>query len=104
MSRTAAALARANSRLFAHFGEEAVLRGGEPITVVVAQNVAIMGEYGQVERLVTTATFHDAVVPRARDTLHIVSGPAAGVWRLDEPTKRNGAEGVREWVLVPVTS
>lgn len=102
-SRAASILARANDRLFAHFGEEAVLRTGEPVTVVVSQDVAIFGEYGQIERLVTTATFRDTVVPRARDTLHILTGSAAGLWRLDEPTKRNGAEGVREWVLITVT-
>ena len=103
MSRAEALLARANNRLFAHFGDEAVLRISEPVTVVVAQNVAVMGEYGQVERLVTTATFRDAAAPRARDPLHILTGAAAGLWRLDEPTKRDGAEGVREWVLVPFT-
>ncbi|MDX9717241.1 MAG: hypothetical protein RBT67_07700 [Thauera sp.] len=103
MARTDAALARANNRLFAHFGEEAVLRGGERITVVVSQNVAIVGEYGQIESLATTATFSAANKPRARDTLHILAGPSAGLWSLDEPTKRDGAHGVIEWVLVPVS-
>lgn len=104
MSRTAAALARANNRLFAHFGEEAVLRGGEPVTVVPSQNVGVVGEYGQVERLVTTATFSVTDKPRARDTLHILGGPSAGLWCLDEPIKRDGAHGVVEWVLAPLSA
>jgi hypothetical protein len=101
MSRAAAVLQRANHRLFAHFGEQAVLRGAEPVTVVPSQTVGIQGEYGQIDRLVTTATFHLADAPRARDPLHILTGPAAGVWRLDEVVKRDGGQGVIEWILVP---
>lgn len=69
MSLAAAALARMQDRILAHFGEAAVLRGAEPVVVAVSENVEIVGDYGQVVQLVTTATFPAATAPRPGDAL-----------------------------------
>lgn len=99
MSRADIAFARANDRLFATFGEEAILRLGEPAVVVVSEGIEIVGEYGQVEQRVTTATFRAAAQPRAGNVLHILTGPQAGHYTLDKPLQRAGAQGVSEWIL-----
>lgn len=101
MSRIGAAFSRANDRLFAHAGDEAVLRSGEPVDVIVADNVEIYGEHGQIEQMVTTATFRLSAEPKARDALTILTGPHTGAWVLDKPVDRKGAFGVREWILRP---
>lgn len=89
-----------NGRLFAHFGDEAVLRGDEPVTVIVSSNVELVGEHGIVDRVVTTATFGEAAAPRARDTLLVLTGECAGAWRLDVPLPSDRAADQREWVLL----
>lgn len=99
MSRLGAATARANDRLFAHGGDEAVLRVNEPQTVIVSGNVEIFGDHGLVEQMVTTATFNASAAPRARDPLTILTGEHAGSYVLDKPVERKGASSVREWIL-----
>lgn len=89
-----------NNRLFAHFGEEAVLRGDEPVTVIVSRNVELLGEHGELDRVVTTATFDEATAPRARDPLLVLTGECAGAWRLDAPMASDRAADQREWILL----
>jgi hypothetical protein len=101
VSSIGAAFSRANDRLFAHAGEEAILRTSEEVDVIVADNVEIYGEHGQVEQMVTTAMFRAGVEPKARDSLTILAGPHSGLWVLDKPVERKGAFGVREWILRP---
>ncbi|THF61398.1 hypothetical protein E6C76_20155 [Pseudothauera nasutitermitis] len=101
MARAQAALDRANTRLFAHFAEEAVLRANDSLAVVITDGVEILGEYGQVEQLVTTAAFLAGAAPRAGDRLTVLTGPHAGAYTLDKPVERPAAHGLREWILLP---
>lgn len=78
MSRAAPAFARAHKRLFAHFGEEALLRAA-PATVVITEGVDIIGEYGEVAQTVTTATFASPDGPQPGDGF-VVRGQA---WHID---------------------
>lgn len=79
MSRASAAFARMHDRLFAHLGEEAVLRDGEPAIVVVTENVELLGDYGQVAQTVTTATFPVSQTPHPGDALTV----AGQAWQID---------------------
>lgn len=65
--RTAAAFARAHQRLFAQFGEAALLRT-EPVIVVITMGAEIIGEYGEVAHAVTTATFPAPANPQPGET------------------------------------
>lgn len=96
MAHSLGAFSRASSRLFAHFGEEAVFRG-EPASVVLSHNVQLLGEHGELDRLVTTASLPAALAPRKGDSLVV----GAESWTLDAPL-RGGADLV-EWVLVPAS-
>jgi len=69
MNPATAALARMHDRVFAHFGEDAVLRASDAATVIVTENVELLGEYGQVAQLVTAATFSASLAPRPGDAL-----------------------------------
>lgn len=98
MGVSSGAFSRASSRLFAHFGEEAVFRGGpDTVVVVLSRNVELIGENGQVDRLVTTASLPASLNPRKGDPL--VVGMES--WTLDAPLR--GAADMVEWVLLPVT-
>lgn len=98
MGFSTGAFSRASSRLFAHFAEEAFFRGAvEPVFVVISREVQILGEYGQVERVVTTATLASSLAPKKGDALTF-SGEA---WTLDAPLRGDRADVV-EWVLLPV--
>lgn len=99
MSRFDAAIDRLHNRLFAQFGDEAVLRGAEPCTVVMTRNVQLIGEHGQVEQVVTTAAMLASMAPRKGDPLNVTTGVAAGAWMLDAPM--SGADpSLPEWVVV----
>ena len=96
MASSSGAFSRAASRLFAHFGEEAVFRGGAtPIRAVLTRNVELIGDAGHVERVVTTATLQATLKPHRGDTLVI----GAESWTLDSPLHGDG--DVTVWVLLP---
>lgn len=95
MTRASDAFARMHLRLFAHYGEEAVLRGAEPTTVVVSDNVELIGEDGLVAQVVTTATFKAADAPRPGDALTARGQP----WEIDRTLR--GDANIIECVLRP---
>lgn len=86
MSLSSGAFSRAASRLFAHYGEEAVLRGAEPVVAVESHDVEILGEYGQVEQIVTTVTLMTAAGAKAGDPITVGSS----AWVLDKPLRGDG--------------
>lgn len=97
MSFSSGAFSRASSRLFAHFGEEAVFRGAPlPVAVVLSRNVELIGDNGQVDRLVTTAALPANLSPRKGDALAVGSES----WTLDALLRGSG--DLVEWVLLPV--
>lgn len=97
MSLSSGAFSRASSRLFAHFGEEAVFRGGPlPVQAVLSRNVELLGENGQVDRLVTTVNLPANLAPRKGDSLVV----GAESWTLDALLRGSG--DLVEWVLLPV--
>lgn len=98
MTRASDAFARMHLRLFAHYGEEAVLRGAEPVTVVVSENVELLGEDGLVAQVVTTAAFKATDDPRPGDALTVRGQP----WKLDRILR--GDAHVVECVLRPATA
>lgn len=97
MSRASAAFSRANNRLSALLGDEAVLRG-EPdqVLVIISRNVELLGESGVVDRVVTTAAIPAGRFPKAGDSL--VVGDEA--WTLDVPLQSDA--DLPQWVLLPV--
>lgn len=96
MSRASAASSRACTRILAHWGDEAVLRGERgTVMVVLSHNVELIGEDGLVDRVVTTASIPAQYRPAAGDTLD-VGGEA---WTLDAPLR--GDADLPEWVLLP---
>ncbi|MFT3758433.1 MAG: major capsid protein [Thauera sp.] len=94
MARASAAFARMHDRLFAHFGEQAVLREGECVEAIITENVETVGGYGEVPVLVTTATLRASVQPRKGDPLDIIGGRC---WELDAMLR--GDARVQEWIL-----
>lgn len=86
MSRTGAAFSRAATRLGAHFGDEAVLRAGEPVVAIISEGVELIGEYGQVAQLVTTATLMAATAPHTGDALTV----GATAWIIDSILRGDG--------------
>jgi len=86
MSLASSAFTRAGHRLFAHFGEAAVLRDGEPVLAVLADGVHIVGEYGQVSQLVTTVTLMAATGAKVGDPITL--GTTA--WVLDALLRGDG--------------
>lgn len=97
-SRVAAAFERADDRLFAHYGEEAVLRSPPFVQVIRNEGVELIGEHGVVEQVVTTAWIRAADNPQAGDALVFENGDA---FTLDFPLSAPAASK-REWVLRPV--
>ena len=97
MAGASVAFHRARSRLLAHLGDEAVLRGGpDPVMVIISRNVELIGEDGLVDRVVTTAAIPAECRPAAGDSLVV----GADVWALDAPLRSDA--DLSEWVLVPV--
>ena len=96
MSRASASASRARSRLLAHYGDEAVLRGeSDPVLVVISNNVELIGEDGLVDRVVTTAAIPVERQPRAGDSLLVGSD----AWTLDAPLRSDA--DLPEWILLP---
>lgn len=85
MPATGAAFSRAASRLFAHFGEEALLRG-LPVTVVVSDNVQLVGEHGEVVQLATTVALAAADTPKIGDAIAFRNR----AWVLDQLLRSDG--------------
>lgn len=97
MGSSTGAFNRAASRLFAHYGEEAVLRGAEPVLAVEVRNVELLGEYGQVEQLVTTVTLMASAGAKPGDPLTV--GNSA--WVIDKPLRGDGY--TTEFIVRPDT-
>lgn len=95
MSRTDAAFGRLNDRLFAHFGDEAVLRGTVPVSAVKTEGVELLGEYGQVAQIVTTFTLMASAGGKVGDSLTV----GAESWVLDSVLRGDG--GTTEFVVRP---
>jgi hypothetical protein len=77
--RVAGAMQRAQQRLFSHFAEP-VLLGGLPVQAVIAENVSILDETGQVAYTATTASFHRSDAPQVDADVD-----ARGqTWRIDK--------------------
>jgi hypothetical protein len=71
MSVFAAAQARATTRLLAHVGENAVLRGSEPCEAAIQHGIVVEGLYGEVSVYRTVAFISESLNPRAGDTLTV---------------------------------
>lgn len=95
MSKLDAAFSRANDRLFAAFGDEAVLRVDEPVVAVISRNVKLTDDYGEVARTVTTATLMRASNPQKDDPL-TVGGES---WVLD--AEQDGDDLTVEFIVRP---
>lgn len=97
MSRTAAAFARMHDRLFAHFGEQAVLRMSEPVEAVISSEVQLVGDYAPVPQQITAATLRASVNARQGDRLAV----GGQMWELD--AQHSGDADVQTWVLRKAT-
>jgi hypothetical protein len=71
MSVFAAAQARATTRLLAHVGESAMLRGTVACEVAIQHGVVVDGLYGEVSVYRTVSFLLESLVPRAGDTLTV---------------------------------
>lgn len=63
--------ARMHERLFAHLGEEAVLRGSTPCRVNVERDVEVMGQYGEVAARRTLIHIPAALNPKSGEVITI---------------------------------
>lgn len=63
--------AKMNKGLFARIGQDAVLRGSEPVRAIIEHSVALTGEYGQVVSRRDVADMPSDAAPKSRDTLQI---------------------------------
>lgn len=61
--------ARMHERLFAHLGEEAVLRGDTPCRVNIERDVEVLGTYSEVAARRTLAHVPSSLNPKSGDTL-----------------------------------
>ena len=87
------AFAGAEQALAAAFGAQGLLRGSEPVTVVISRGVELAGDYGQVSRRADTASFAAASTAKSGDSLSV----GAERWVLDTPLA--SATGRVEFVL-----
>lgn len=71
MSAADVAFAASEASIDAIFGDAGLLRGTEPITVVLTRGVEIAGDYGSVARVVDTASFRLGVAAQPGDALSI---------------------------------
>ncbi|HRQ59781.1 MAG TPA: hypothetical protein PLN31_20395 [Azoarcus taiwanensis] len=92
----AGAFSRANLRLFAHFGEEALLRG-QPVQLVVSENVQLVGEHGEVVQVATTVTLRATDSGKVGDAVAFRSKS----WVLDQQLRGDGFS--TEFVVRPGT-
>lgn len=86
--------AKMHERLFAHFGQAALLRGS-PVTVVIDRGVEMLGEYAQVIGYATTAEFAAGTNPAAESALELIETGESFV--LDKLIRDNGR--VSQWML-----
>lgn len=93
MSVISDALSAAEAALEAEFGDAGLLRGSEPVTVVISRGVELAGDYGQVSRRADTASFAAASTAKSGDSLSV----GAERWVLDTPLA--SATGRVEFVL-----
>ncbi|HPR06766.1 MAG TPA: hypothetical protein PLI17_09060 [Denitromonas sp.] len=80
MARSDAAFASLHTRLFALYGDEAVLRGTEPTNAIITNGVDIVGEYATEARSVTTADLPAAAAAKVGDALAVRRDPLSDVW------------------------
>lgn len=93
MSRVTDAFAAASTRLHASRSDSGLLRGSEPVSVIVWRGIEVAGTYGQAARRVDVASFEPSVIANPGDALTV--GTAA--WVLDVPM--DNASGRKEFVL-----
>ena len=95
MSVISDALSAAEAALEAEFGDAGLLRGSEPVTVVISRGVELAGDYGQVSRRADTASFAADSTAKSGDALSV----GTERWVLDMPLA--SATARVEFVLRP---
>ena len=95
MSRVTDAFAAASARLHASRSDSGLLRGSEPVSVIVWRGIEVAGTYGQATRRVDVASFPTSVTANPGDALTV----GASAWVLDMPM--DNAAGRQEFILRP---